>query len=722
MAAGIWLLSVYGQHRPGALGLDAPVTDFSAARADAVLGRLLGEDQAPHPVGSPQAAALQARLLKELARLGVPARVETATGCFSEKRWDNIPCGTVRNIIAEVAPGQGKAIVLMAHSDSVPAGPGAGDDVSGVATILETIRALKARAGLETIRGGHPVLAVFTDGEEPGLLGASLWLRDPAARAQVGVVINVEARGNQGTSYLFQTSPGDARLIDVYAKSVSHFATSSFSAEIYKMMPNDTDLTPVLAAGLTGYNFAFVGNVAQYHTPQDRRENLDPRSLQQHGEAMLGLADNLRGADFAALKSGDAIYLDILGRWLPRLAATWALPLSAAAFLVIALAGWLTRRERRALSRPLLALAMPVLLLVGCAGMGFALHGLAAWISGNADPSYAHPLYLRLALGFGLFAVALLAARGAGAIACWLWLAALAIACAIWAPGVTPYFLFPALVAAPLLLVTVRGGRGVALLAGAVAGLLAWLSLTVSGEVIMGLKMHLLFTLSAGFGLLGLLPLLARAHGPAWGWSLAASLLLALGLAVTAGLQPAFSSAAPQRLNIMYVEADGKAQWIASAVAHLPDGLRRAAAFSAVPQKGAEFGYAAPAGPARMPPPAARVTRSGDTVLVDIAVPGEAVFLTVPAEARLRSVTLAGVTTPASGRQVTIMCVTPDCGTAHLELRLGSSAPWKMLLKAMHKGLPPSGARLLAARPADATASQAGDRSIRAAAIAVPGG
>ena len=35
----------------------------------------------------------------------------------------------------------------MAHMDSVPAGPGAGDDGSGVATLLETIRALKAATG-----------------------------------------------------------------------------------------------------------------------------------------------------------------------------------------------------------------------------------------------------------------------------------------------------------------------------------------------------------------------------------------------------------------------------------------------------------------------------------------------------------------------------------------------------------------------------------------------
>ncbi len=115
----------------------------------------------------------------------------------------------------------------MAHTDSVAAGPGAGDDVSGVATILETIRALKARG----LTGEHPITALFTDGEESGLLGARAYLKTPLVVAKTGAVINVESRGNQGPSYLFQTSAGDAKLIDLYARSVPNLAASSLYAE-----------------------------------------------------------------------------------------------------------------------------------------------------------------------------------------------------------------------------------------------------------------------------------------------------------------------------------------------------------------------------------------------------------------------------------------------------------------------------------------------------------
>ncbi len=235
------------------------------------------------------------------------ARTVTEMSCFSEPRWNILPCGTVTNIIANVLPGTGKEILLTAHSDSVAAGPGAADDGSGVATLLETIRALKARH----LASRHPLTVLFTDGEENGMLGAAAYLHDPQARARTGVVINVEARGNQGPSYLFQTGPGDQGLIDLYAANVPHVATSSLYAEIYKYMPNDTDLTVFLQNGITGYNFAFIGNAAQYHTPLDRRENIDPRSLQQHGENALELADALSRTDLAQLKNGNAIYLDV---------------------------------------------------------------------------------------------------------------------------------------------------------------------------------------------------------------------------------------------------------------------------------------------------------------------------------------------------------------------------------------------------------------------------
>ncbi len=713
LVAAIWLLSAINPWRPIALPADAPARQFSAARADKLLAKVLGPER-PHPVGSAEAEAVRGRILSELAAMGIPARTQSGMSCHGERRWGALACATVTNIIADVAPGHGKAVVLMAHADSVAAGPGAADDGSGVAILLETIRALDVREP-----HGHPIVAVFTDGEEAGLLGAELFFRDASRRSQTGVVINVEARGNQGPSYLFQVSKGSGPLIALYAHSLSRYATSSIYGEIYRFLPNDTDLTPALAAGIPGYNFAFIGNAAQYHTPLDRRDNIDRASLQQQGDSALALADSLARTGDQPLQGEEEAYLDILEIWLPRLALHWVLPLAIIAFLLIALAGIWTPRGRRDLPQPLLAAAMPLILLAGGVGMGFVLHGLAVLISGEPDPSFAHPLALRLSLAFGVFAVALLAARRAGGIACWLWFAGLAIAAAIWAPGLAPYFLFPSLVAAPLLLATVRGGRGFALVLAALPALLIWIGFNAGSEPIMGLKLHPLFMITAAFGLMPLLPLLRSARQ--WGWAVAGCLVLSLSLAAVAGLEPAFSATAPQRLNLRYIELLGKAYWMADPVAHLPPSLRAAARFSPEPQQLLERGYLAPGGAAQFPAPSARVRRDGDLVTLNLNAAGDGMALLVPKEAGLSAVSLNDVTVPVDGGQLLITCATPDCGSARVVLKLSSTAPVDLTLIAHRRGLPPEEAGLAKARGSLAVPSQGGDATLLAAHVPVPG-
>jgi hypothetical protein len=714
LAAALWWLSLHARFQPEPLGADASAIQFSAARADAALGRLLGP-QTPHPAGSPENDAVRTRLLAEFAALRIPAQVRPGFSCHSVRQWGAVMCGAVRNVVASVSPGTGRQVLLMAHLDSVPAGPGAADDGSGVATILETIRALKARGAT----GANPVSVLITDGEEAGLLGAAAFFADPQARAGVGAVVNLEARGNSGPSYLFQTSSGNAALIGLYASSVPHYAASSLYQEVYKYLPNDTDLTPALAAGIPGLNFAFIGDAAQYHTPRDRREAISAATWQSHGENALEMADALSHADLDRLKGADELYLDIMGRWLPRLKAAWALPLSLAALALTALAGFMTRRERREIRRPYTAFLMPPLLLLLAVGLGFGLHGLAAWVSGNADPSFAYPIWMRLSLAFGAFAAALLTAGGGGAIASWLWFCGLAVAASLWAPGIAPHFLLPAIVAAPLLLASCRGGRGVAVVLAVLPALLVWIGLTAGGEQIMGLKLHPLFMVSSGFAMVVLLPVLAKASGRALAISFGLSLAAAAALAVVAGLQPAFSAAAPERLNIRYIESGGRAWWVADPVTRLPGSLRAAAAFSARPEQAVVFGYAAPAGKPHLPVPQAHVVRDGGRITVDVETQGDGFRLMVPEAAKMTALAVNGVAvTPPSGTDIAITCA--DCRRARLTLDLDSSQAMPLRLEAMWRGLPKDGANLLKARPDWAVPSQFGDLSIVARDVEMP--
>ena len=745
LAVATWGLAKYGNAMPRVLPADAPLTQFSAMRADATLARLLGPET-PHPASTAQNAAVRERLKTEFVKMGAPVLSYTGMGCNTEKRVAVIACATVTDIIAGVRGGEGEALLLLAHYDSVPAGPGAADDESGVATVLETARALRARGGARH----HPVFAVLTDGEEYGLLGAASYLDLDGMKERAGAAINVEARGNRGQSRLFQTSPGAARLIDLYAANVPTYATSSLYAEIYKYMPNDTDLTLFIRDGIPSVNFAFADNVAHYHTPLDRRSNLSLATLQQQGDNMLGMAAALRQADFTTLKGHDDVYVDILGRWLPRIPASWALPGAAAILLLLIGAVAVSQGDSVEIDEALRAALIFPALLTGAGLSGWALSFIAQLVSGMPDPSYAHPVALRISFALGVAAVTLAVSGFAGvraaAGAVWLWLSVLGVAVAAFLPGFSPYFLLPLAFGVVLMLATARigwnsGAGQVALLVSAFAALLLWLGLTASGETLMGLKLHPLFTIPAAIGVSTLVPLLAARPLRRQTRRLTAGrcFAAAVAVAVIAGLLPSYSEIAPQRLNLNYVvdTATGAAKWAADGAAPLPAGLRAAANFSDVPQtpypSSRQMAYLAPAQRVRPMLPRAAVlgnVRAGDVRRVTLGLQGSGkaamMSVVVPGTAKLKSVMLGKklVVIPdvwAKQDHVTIVCMSADCATMPVTLDMADNGPLKITVIERQAGLPSFGTRLLAARPKTAVPSQFGDGAMLVTPLTVPG-
>ena len=133
-------------------------------------------------------------------------------------------------------------------------GPGAGDNASGVAVVLETLRAIKAGPLLD-----RDVIVLIDDGEEAGLLGANLFVDEHPWATDVGVVLNFDARGVSGPSIMFETSDKNGWLIHQFAIASPRPVATSVSMDVYRIMPNDTDLTVFKRAGFAGLNFAFVG-------------------------------------------------------------------------------------------------------------------------------------------------------------------------------------------------------------------------------------------------------------------------------------------------------------------------------------------------------------------------------------------------------------------------------------------------------------------------------
>lgn len=555
---------------PAARPASAPASEFSAERALERLARVLG-DQRPHPVGTPANEAVRERLVAELRALGLAPEVRDAWAWSRAHR-----AARTRNVLARI-PGtsDGAAVLLLCHHDSVPAGPGAADDGVGVAALLETARALLAGPPLP-----RPVVLLFTDAEEVGLLGARAFVRDDPVAREVGAVVNVEARGTGGPSVMFETSRGNAWLVRALAGALPRPLCTSLFPTIYERLPNDTDVTAFLEGPVTfpAVNFGHVVDVDHYHTPLDDLAHLSRDTLQHHGENVLATTRALAGLPLESLRGSTdrLVYFDVLGLFVVRWPEPWTLPLALLAAALVA--GAIAVEVRRGALRPaavawgLLAPALALgAALAAAAALSFALTSLAGTPSPwAASLTAAHGGAWALGLA-AVGASAACCAGRAGAAGAWagVWalgsLAGVLLAATL--PGASFLLVVPALAAGATGLAAglrprAAGLRGLALLAPFVVAALLWLPVVRGLDWALGLTQKAPVVVAVVVLASALLPL-APADGRArLALAVAPSTLglAALGV-VLAG--PAHDAERPMRMSLVFEEdADaGSARW-----------------------------------------------------------------------------------------------------------------------------------------------------------------
>lgn len=310
LAALLTGLAIYQLRPTAATTSDVPAPEFSAGRALEHIKAIAGK---PRPPGTAEHSAARDYVLNQLTTAGLTPEVQRTTG--TNYRGNGVlRAGTVENIIARLKGASNtKPVLLMAHYDSVPTGFGASDDGSGVAILLETLRALKAGPTLN-----NDVIFLFTDSEEPGLLGAHAFVAEHPWAREVGLVLNFEARGSSGPSILFETSEQNGKLIEEFSKAAPHPVASSFAYEIYRLLPNNTDLTVFKEAGLPGLNFAYIDNATHYHNKLDSIEEVNANSLQHQGNYALALTKHFGNLDLVNVKKRNAVYFDVLGLFMAR--------------------------------------------------------------------------------------------------------------------------------------------------------------------------------------------------------------------------------------------------------------------------------------------------------------------------------------------------------------------------------------------------------------------
>src|SRR5215204_1553855 len=643
----------------------APASEFSAERAFSHVEQIA---ERPHPVGSAANAEVRDYLVKQLEDLGLRPTVQKATSARTMEGTASI--ARVHNIHARI-PGSAPTghVVLVAHYDSVPRGPGAADDGAGVAAILETARVFTS--------GSPPrndIDILFTDAEEPWLLGAQAFVSADRLDPRRSVVLNLEARGTSGPALMFQSSSDNSSVIPALASAQRPIAGSGLWEACSQLLSGDTDFSVFRNAGYAGMNFAFFEGSARYHTPEDSPANLDHASLQHMGLTVLATARHFAGQDLGAPRGGSLTYFTVLGE-LVHYPQGLAVPLALLAAVVFAATLLYGRRRGVRIRAVGLAAASFLALLVVTMALGMGTWQVLRLLnpgygSFHTGDTYRPEWYAAglLALTAALSVAWYLMMRRRRApeeliLATWAWFLVLTILTAAFVPGAAYLFTWTPLVGCLFLAAAIRWGgeeptwRYLALSAAtvpAVALLVPLVDLLLS----IGLAFASGPMFMAVLVLVTVLPVMdLLALRRAW---LVPVAIAVVGLAlVTAGLRiDTFDDEHPRQTRLVYaLDADQEQAWWLSAD---PDPapwtdryvdterIETDKRFPDSPSLSISPRYhAGAASVTRIKPPDVTVTRSerdGGTRELELRItPGEASRLALYADTRSHTVTAATV-------------------------------------------------------------------------------
>ena len=699
--------------------------EFDANRAKARLAFILG-DQRPHPADSAADDEVRTRLIAILRQMGMKPIVRDQLACNDFQKARLIACARVRNVIAILGPQTGHALLLSAHYDSVPVGPGASDDGIGVATLLEVGSIMKNRQ----LR--RPIILLFNEGEELGLIGARAFLSDPLSR-NVDSLLNFEARGVTGPATMFETNRSNGAAIDAYASAVRQPFASSLSTDVARLIPNDTDVTTYKERGWITLNSAIMGNETHYHSPGDDLASLDPRSLQSMGDEALGLTSRLAAG--APRADGDRIFSDLLQHVFVQMPLAVGL---VCLLLLLVMFGALARARH--------AIVGGTAVVLGTLVAG----GLAAWLAimvmgvvragtyWRAHPEFAFgAIYSTIIFGaiavLGLFVGKNRTAQLRAAY--WFLFLLIGGSLALVAPGGIIYFLIPP----AILLAGVLAARWYPP-AETIGGLAAVLLLYLSwGELLSALEE--LFSpgplwIVAPVAAIMITPALIEANGL---FRRASRQLIMFGSAsiaalawIIAGSAPAYSKDRQQRFTIEHVTQfpSGKASWsIINDGADLPPAYRHLAKWRRGKLDFSErLRWFAPAPPnSSTRPPSIEMLENVHSgrereIRLKLKTNGaERILMVAQPEAHIRSAGVSGFTRPIassdSSGKFTISCTGRSCDGLELAIDLDNPAPVVFTLVGSSNGLPAMAEPLIRARPVFARPQYVPDETLQIARV-----
>lgn len=286
---------------------------FSAQRA---MQHLQVIASAPHPQGSPAQERVRAYLVDQLTQFGLEVGIQQTSGPL--------------NVVARL-PGSDPtgAMVILAHYDSVSNSPGAGDNGSAVAALVEMARVLSVSPQLR-----NDVILLFDDGEEePDIFaGTKAFVRQHPWMSDVRLAFSIDTAVAGAISTNEVGPENNGWLVQALAHAYNGGVWTSFSGGgQYNSTPFSNVGIPVLALE---DNYPF----RQKHSAEDTPAIIRPASVQQMGDQVLAITRELGSLDLDGPKGEQETFFSLPYLGLVHYPQAWSLPLAICASLLLPLA------------------------------------------------------------------------------------------------------------------------------------------------------------------------------------------------------------------------------------------------------------------------------------------------------------------------------------------------------------------------------------------------
>ncbi|HEY6104070.1 MAG TPA: M20/M25/M40 family metallo-hydrolase [bacterium] len=267
----------------GEIFFSAKVANAAAAGAAAVV--LFNNQPGPPTVGTLQGPARIPAVIvsqeegRALLRLleGGAVRLRLVVRTIAETRTSFNVIGVKRGVRQP-----NEIVVVGGHRDSVPVSPGANDNGSGTAAVIETARIL---ASIRTARTIH---FIAFGAEELGLVGSTFYAQNPTGT--ITGMVNMDMVG-RGTLAVGNTND-DNRLVDLGMQVAQRLGIQVHSFKLRG--PAGSDHFSFERIGVPAV-FLHTGDDSAIHTPNDTLDRLDPALIAQAARLAAGIALDAAG-------------------------------------------------------------------------------------------------------------------------------------------------------------------------------------------------------------------------------------------------------------------------------------------------------------------------------------------------------------------------------------------------------------------------------------------